>query len=165
MADYVLAIDQGTTGTTVALMDGHGQLRASVNHEFPQLYPKPGWVEHRPAEIWASVGRGLRAILRRGICRPAEIAAIGITNQRETALLWDRKDGEPLNNAVVWQCRRTTDFCASLRAAGHEPALRRTSGLVLDPYFSGCTTARVWPACCRPGGWLRARWTATCCGG
>ncbi len=136
MADYVLAIDQGTTGTTVALMDGHGQLRASVNHEFPQLYPKPGWVEHRPAEIWASVGKGLRAILRRGICRPAEIAAIGITNQRETALLWDRKDGEPLNNAVVWQCRRTTDFCASLRAAGHEPALRRTSGLVLDPYFS-----------------------------
>ena len=98
MANFVLAIDQGTTGTTVALMDASGKLRASVNCEFPQLYPKPGWVEHRPADIWASVGKGIRAILRQGVCKPIEIAAIGITNQRETALLWDRRSGEPLHN-------------------------------------------------------------------
>ena len=111
MANFVLAIDQGTTGSTVALMDARGKLRASVNVEFPQLYPQPGWVEHRPADIWASVGKALRAIQRKKICKPGEIAAIGITNQRETSLLWDRQSGEPLNNAIVWQCRRTTDFC------------------------------------------------------
>ncbi|MEZ5572482.1 MAG: glycerol kinase GlpK [Halioglobus sp.] len=137
MGKFVLAIDQGTTGSTVALMDARGKLRASVNYEFPQLYPQPGWVEHRPADIWASVGKGIRAILRRRICQPRDIVAIGITNQRETALLWDRETGEPFNNAIVWQCRRTTDFCESLRVAGHENAVRRKSGLVLDPYFSG----------------------------
>ncbi len=137
MAQFVLAIDQGTTGSTVALMDSRGVLRASVNCEFPQLYPKPGWVEHRPADIWASVTKALRAIFRRKICRPSDIVAIGITNQRETALLWDRQTGEPLNHAVVWQCRRTTDFCESLRSAGHEALVRRKSGLLLDPYFSG----------------------------
>jgi glycerol kinase len=137
MAKFVLAIDQGTTGSTVALMDARGKLRASVNYEFPQIYPQPGWVEHRPTDIWASVGKGIRAILRKKICKPGEIAAIGITNQRETSLLWDTSSGEPLNNAIVWQCRRTTDFCESLRAAGHENTVRRKSGLVLDPYFSG----------------------------
>ena len=137
MVKFVLAIDQGTTGSTVALMDARGKLRASVNYEFPQFYPQPGWVEHRPADIWASVGKGIRAILRKKICKPGEIAAIGITNQRETSLLWDTSSGEPLNNAIVWQCRRTTDFCESLRAAGHENTVRRKSGLVLDPYFSG----------------------------
>ena len=136
MADFVLAIDQGTTGSTVALMDSAGKLRASVNYEFPQIYPQPGWVEHRPADIWASVGKGIRAILRKNICKPTDIACIGITNQRETALLWDRRTGEALNNAIVWQCRRTTQFCESLRAAGHEKSVRRKSGLVLDPYFA-----------------------------
>ncbi len=136
MSGFVLAIDQGTTGSTVALMDAGGRLRASVNYEFPQVYPQPGWVEHRPAEIWASVLKGIRAILRKRICKPGDIVAIGITNQRETAILWDRKSGEPLNNAVVWQCRRTTDFCEKLRSEGHEKLIRRRSGLVLDPYFS-----------------------------
>jgi glycerol kinase len=136
MGKFILAIDQGTTGSTVALMDSRGKLRASVNFEFPQIYPKPGWVEHRPADIWASVEKGIRAILRKKICKPADIAAIGITNQRETAMLWDRQTGQPLNNAIVWQCRRTTDFCAQLKAAGHEQAVRRNTGLVLDPYFS-----------------------------
>ena len=136
MGRFVLAIDQGTTGSTVALMDARGVLRGSVNFEFPQIYPQPGWVEHRPADIWHSVGKGISAILRKKICKPSEIVAIGITNQRETALLWDRDTGEPLNNAVVWQCRRTTDFCESLRAAGHEQSVRRKTGLVLDPYFS-----------------------------
>jgi glycerol kinase len=136
MGKFILAIDQGTTGSTVALMDSRGKLRTSVNFEFPQIYPKPGWVEHRPADIWASVEKGIRAILRKKICKPADIAAIGITNQRETAMLWDRQTGQPLNNAIVWQCRRTTDFCAQLKAAGHEQAVRRNTGLVLDPYFS-----------------------------
>ena len=136
MAQFVLAIDQGTTGSTVALMDDRGKLRASVNYEFPQIYPRPGWVEHRPADIWASVGKGIRAIFRKKICKPADVAAIGITNQRETSLLWDARSGEPLNNAIVWQCRRTTDFCEALRSAGHETSVKRKSGLVLDPYFS-----------------------------
>ena len=136
MASFVLAIDQGTTGSTVALMDARGKLRASVNVEFPQIYPRPGWVEHRPADIWSSVNRALGALLRKQLCKPTDIVAIGITNQRETAVLWDRRTGEALNNAIVWQCRRTTDFCESLRRAGHEPLIRHTSGLVLDPYFS-----------------------------
>ncbi len=136
MAKFILAIDQGTTGSTVALMDAKGRLCASVNYEFPQIYPRPGWVEHRPADIWASVEKGIRAIFRKKICKPGDIAAIGITNQRETALLWDKRDGKPLNNAIVWQCRRTTDFCQSLKAAGHENVIKRKSGLVLDPYFS-----------------------------
>lgn len=136
MAQFVLAIDQGTTGSTVALMDARGKLRASVNVEFPQIYPQPGWVEHNPADIWASVGKGIRAILRKNICKPSDIACIGITNQRETSLLWDRRSGEALNNAIVWQCRRTTQFCEALRAAGHEKKVRRKTGLVLDPYFS-----------------------------
>ena len=135
-ARFILAIDQGTTGSTVALMDAGGRLRASVNYEFPQLYPQPGWVEHRPADIWASVEKGIRAIFRKGVCKPSQVVAIGITNQRETSLLWDRESSEPLNNAIVWQCRRTTDFCESLREGGHEQSIRRKSGLVLDPYFS-----------------------------
>ena len=137
MAEFILAIDQGTTGSTVALMDDRGKLRASVNYEFPQIYPRPGWVEHRPDDIWASVGKAIRAIFRKKICRPSDVVAIGITNQRETSLLWDSRSGEPLNNAIVWQCRRTTDFCESLRSAGHEKLVKRKSGLVLDPYFSG----------------------------
>jgi glycerol kinase len=136
MAQFVLAIDQGTTGSTVALMDARGKLCASVNVEFPQIYPHPGWVEHNPADIWASVGKGIRAILRKNICKPGDIACIGITNQRETSLLWDNRSGEALNNAIVWQCRRTTQFCEALRAAGHEKRVRRKTGLVLDPYFS-----------------------------
>ena len=135
--DFVLAIDQGTTGSTVALVDRRGALRARVNCEFPQIYPKPGWVEHRPEDIWASVQKGLRAILRRRVCKPADIVAIGITNQRETAALWSRDTGEPLHNAIVWQCRRTADFCESLKRRGLESRVQRKTGLVLDPYFSG----------------------------
>jgi len=136
MGSYILAIDQGTTGSTVALMDGRGRLCASVNYEFPQHYPKPGWVEHHPADIWDSVQKGIRAILRKRLCKPGDIAAIGITNQRETTVLWDRETGEALNNAVVWQCRRTTEFCEELKSAGHEKLVKRKSGLLLDPYFS-----------------------------
>jgi glycerol kinase len=171
MAEFVLAIDQGTTGSTVALVDAQGQLCASVNVEFPQHFPKPGWVEHEAEDIWASVQKALGRLLRRGLCKPSEIAAIGITNQRETALLWDRRTGEALHRAIVWQCRRTADFTASLRAAGHEQAVRERSGLVLDPYFSAskfrwllreCRRQRSAPS--RPARSRRARSTATCCG-
>ena len=134
MADFILAIDQGTTGSTVALMDSRGKLRASVNNEFPQVYPKPGWVEHRPADIWASVEKGIRAILRKKVCKPTDIAAIGINNQRETALLFDRRTGEPLNKAIVWQCRRTTDICENLNAAGYQQTVRRKKCMVIDQY-------------------------------
>ena len=136
MAEFVLAIDQGTTGSTVALVDAQGQLCASVNVEFPQYFPRPGWVEHEAEEIWASVQKALGRLLRRRLCKPSDIIAIGITNQRETALLWDRRTGEALHRAIVWQCRRTADFTASLREAGHEREVRERSGLVLDPYFS-----------------------------
>lgn len=136
MAEFVLAIDQGTTGSTVALVDAQGQLCASVNVEFPQHFPKPGWVEHEAEDIWSSVNKALGRLLRRKLCRPSDIVAIGITNQRETALLWDRRTGEALHRAIVWQCRRTADFTASLREAGHEQSVRERSGLVLDPYFS-----------------------------
>jgi glycerol kinase len=134
---FILAIDQGTTGSTAALMDARGRLRGSVNVEFAQYYPQAGWVEHRPADIWQSVLAAIRGVLRKKLCKPGDIAAIGITNQRETALLWDTETSEPLNNAIVWQCRRTTDFCESLRKKGHEALVKRKSGLVLDPYFSG----------------------------
>ena len=136
MTQVILAVDQGTTGTTIAVMAADGRLLGSVNHEFPQIYSKPGWVEHEPEAIWSSVLKGIRAVVRKGLAKPASIVAIGITNQRETALLWDRDSGKPLNNAVVWQCRRTTEFCEAMKKEGHEPAIRSKTGLVLDPYFS-----------------------------
>ena len=132
----ILAIDQGTTGTTVAVMNTRGVLLGSVNHEFPQIFPKPGWVEHEPETIWKSVLKGIRAVFRKGLCKPADIACIGITNQRETALLWERRTGKPVGRAIVWQCRRTASFCESLRKKGLEPMVRDRTGLVLDPYFS-----------------------------
>ena len=132
----ILAIDQGTTGTTVAVMNTRGVLLGSVNHEFPQIFPKPGWVEHEPEAIWKSVLKGIRAVFRKGLCKPADIACIGITNQRETALLWERRTGKPVGRAIVWQCRRTASFCESLRKKGLEPMVRDRTGLVLDPYFS-----------------------------
>ena len=136
MGHFVLAIDQGTTGSTVALVDARGQLRGDVNVEFQQHYPNPGWVEHEPAAIWASVEKALAKLLRRQICKVSDIAAIGITNQRETAVVWDRRNGEALHNAIVWQCRRTADFTGALKAAGHEPLIKRRTGLLLDPYFT-----------------------------
>jgi glycerol kinase len=136
MADFILAIDQGTTGSTVALVDAKGRLVAKVNNEFPQVFPKPGWVEHRPEEIWDSVLRAIRTLMRRKLCKPSQIAAIGITNQRETAALWRADNGEAVHNAIVWQCRRTTDFCQELQRQGLEAKIKRKTGLVLDPYFS-----------------------------
>ena len=136
MGACVMAIDQGTTGTTVLLLDRRLRALASVNQEFRQHFPRPGWVEHDLEEIWASVLSTIRRALRQAGVRGRDVAAIGITNQRETAGLWDRRTGRPLHRAIVWQDRRTADACASLKEAGHEPAVRRRTGLVLDPYFS-----------------------------
>ena len=136
MTDVILAIDQGTTGSTIALMDTTGHLVASVNHEFPQIFPEPGWVEHNTESIWQSILKGIAAIFADGAYKPGNVVAIGITNQRETAVLWDAQTGEALHNAIVWQCRRTTGACEDLKAAGHEALIRDRSGLVLDPYFS-----------------------------
>ncbi len=136
MTRFILAIDQGTTGSTVALVDDHGILRDAVNFEYPQHYPKPGWVEHDPEDIWNSVLKGIRKLLSRKICKPTDIAAIGITNQRETSLLWRRDTGEAVHRAIVWQCRRTADRCDQLKASGAEALVKRKTGLVLDPYFS-----------------------------
>jgi glycerol kinase len=132
--DLVLAIDQGTTGTTVLVVDQKLTVRARGYREFAQIYPRPGEVEHDPEAIWASVTGALAEALRP---EDAErLAAIGITNQRETTLLWERASGRPVANAIVWQDRRTAPQCAELKAAGHEDFVRKHTGLVLDPYFS-----------------------------
>jgi glycerol kinase len=134
---YVLALDQGTTGSTALLVDPDGLVRARGYAELPQHYPQPGWVEHDPAQIWATTVQALgQAVAAAGIA-PTEIAAVGITNQRETAILWERASGRPVGNAIVWQCRRTAALCDRLRADGAEPEIRRKTGLVVDAYFSG----------------------------
>ncbi len=140
MARYVLSIDQGTTGSTVLLVDESLKVRARGYAEFPQIYPEPGWVEHDPEEIWKSVLKALVSALTDGKPGPDEIVAIGITNQRETTLCIDAS-GRPLHNAIVWQDRRTAAACARLKAAGHEAQVRERTGLVLDPYFSGTKMA------------------------
>ncbi len=134
---HLLAIDQGTTGTTALLMDTHGNPVGRANREFPQHFPRPGWVEHEPDEIWSSVLEALDRVLAETGVDPATIAALGITNQRETTLLWEKDSGKPVHRALVWQDRRTTDRCEELKKSGREPEVRRVTGLVIDPYFSG----------------------------
>ncbi|MBA3392978.1 MAG: glycerol kinase GlpK [Deltaproteobacteria bacterium] len=132
---HVIAIDQGTTGSTVLVLDEQLAVRGRGYKEFAQIYPTPGWVEHDPEAIWASVTAAL-ALALKGI-EPSSIAAIGITNQRETTVLWDRKTGKAVHNAIVWQDRRTADRCAQLEADGKEARVKQLTGLTLDPYFSG----------------------------
>ena len=159
----VLAIDQGTTGTTALLLDADVHVVAAVNVEFPNHYPQPGWVEHEPAEIWHSVEQAVTgAITAAGGFDRVQVVAIGITNQRETSLFWDRATGSPLHRALVWQDRRTADHCEALRAAGHEPMVRAKTGLVLDPYFSA-TKAR-WVLDHVPGARAAASAGALCFG-
>lgn len=134
---YILALDQGTTSSRAIVFDQSGAIRSVAQREFQQLFPQPGWVEHDGQEIWATqVGVAAEAITRAGIS-PSELAAIGITNQRETTLLWDRKTGIPLYNAIVWQDRRTAGRCDELKAEGLEAIFTQKTGLVLDAYFSG----------------------------
>jgi glycerol kinase len=137
MARYVLAIDQGTTGTTALILDQRLSVKAKANVEFRQIFPKPGWVEHDLDDIWTATLKAIATAMRQASIKPAELQAIGITNQRETTLLWDRHSGRPIHNAIVWQDRRTADLCNQLKAQGKEPWVREKTGLVLDAYFSG----------------------------
>ena len=139
--DHVLALDQGTTSSRAILFDRAGRIVASAQKEFRQHYPQPGWVEHDPAEIWATQLNCAQTALRNAAIGPARVAAIGITNQRETTLLWDRTTGVPIATAIVWQDRRTAGECAALREQGHEERVRAKTGLVLDPYFSATKIA------------------------
>ncbi len=141
MPSYVLAIDQGTTGTTALLVDRSRRVVAKVNREFPQHFPRLGWVEHDLREIWGSVLDAIKGALRQARAQPAQIATIGITNQRETVCLWDRKTLKPAHRAIVWQDRRTAEDCERLREKLLEPLYRARTGLLLDPYFSGTKLA------------------------
>ena len=137
MPGYVLALDQGTTGTTAMLIDAAGAPVRAVNREIRQIYPRPGWVEHDPAELFQSCLAAAREALDAAAVHPRSIVALGITNQRETAVVWERASGAPVANAVVWQCRRTAEICDSLKARGLEDAVRRKTGLPIDAYFTG----------------------------
>jgi glycerol kinase len=137
MKKYILAIDQGTTGSTVALIDKKGKIVSSSNVEFPQIFPKPGLVEHNLDDIWSSIKKACKNTLKTSKADPTNIASIGITNQRETVALWDRQTGSQLHNAIVWQCRRTADICKRLKEDNHEKEFHKKTGLYLDPYFSG----------------------------
>jgi len=134
---FVLALDQGTTSSRAILFDRAGAVHAVAQREFAQLFPQPGWVEHDPMEIWASQSGVMAEVLAKAAIAPTDVAAIGITNQRETTVLWERATGRPVANAIVWQDRRTAPLCDALRAAGHETTFTRKTGLVLDAYFSG----------------------------
>ena len=137
MRDRLLAIDQGTTSSRAILFDTELKAEATGQREFRQYFPKPGWVEHDPEEIWTSVLAVCKAALRKAGARPQSVRAIGIANQRETVVIWNRKTGKPIHNAIVWQDRRSAEICDALKSAGHEPFFAAKTGLLLDPYFSG----------------------------
>lgn len=139
MANYILSLDQGTTSSRAILFDRSGTVVRVAQREFPQIYPQPGWVEHNPEAIWDTQFSVAQEAIH-GI-DPAEIAAIGITNQRETTIIWDRATGEPIANAIVWQCRRTAPLCESLKREGFDTRIRAITGLVTDAYFSGTKVA------------------------
>jgi glycerol kinase len=162
MAKLLLAIDQGTTGTTALVMAEDGRTVGRATLEFPQHFPEPGWVEHEPDEIWTSVLGAVADALRSAGAPASDIIAIGITNQRETTLLWERATGRSLHPAIVWQDRRTSDRCAELKARGVSELVTRTTGLVLDPYFSG--TKVEWLLEHLPGARARAEAGELCFG-
>ena len=133
----ILALDQGTTSSRAIVFDHDGQIVSVAQQEFRQIFPQAGWVEHDPLEIWSTQLAVAHQALERAGCRAGDVVAIGITNQRETTVVWDRRTGQPIHNAIVWQDRRTAGFCDALKAAGHGPAIQRKAGLVIDAYFSG----------------------------
>ncbi len=143
MSGYVLAIDQGTTSSRAIVFDAHLNVVGVGQQEFPQHFPRSGWVEHDPDDIWRTVLESCRFALSRAGIAPRDLAGIGIANQRETTLVWERASGRPVHRAIVWQDRRTADACDRLKAAGHEPLLSRKTGLLLDPYFSGTKIAAI----------------------
>jgi glycerol kinase len=136
MKQFVMALDQGTTSSRCIIFDIQGKMRSVAQKEFTQVYPKPGWVEHDPMEIWSSqISVAAEAMAKLGVSA-ADIASIGITNQRETTIVWNRRTGQPVYNAIVWQCRRTADMISDLKARGLESYIKDTTGLVPDAYFS-----------------------------
>jgi glycerol kinase len=134
---FILALDQGTSSSRAVLVDQQSNLIAIAQRELPQIYPQPGWVEQDPEAIWSSQLAAIRAVMEQAGVSASEIAAVGITNQRETTIVWDRATGHPVCNALVWQDRRTAPLCEALRVAGHEPLFQQRTGLLLDAYFSG----------------------------
>src|SRR6201991_9437 len=143
MAGYVLAVDQGTTSSRAIVFDGQYRVRGVAQQEFPQHFPRSGWVEHDPEDIWRTVVATMRGALADANLAASDIAAIGITNQRETTLIWDRKTGKAIHNAIVWQDRRTADMCEELRRAGVEGTVTAKTGLLLDAYSSGTKAAWI----------------------
>ena len=146
---YILAIDQGTTSSRALIVDADGEIAGIGQQPFQQYFPQPGWVEHDPEEIWETTLESIGVALAQAQISANELTAIGLTNQRETVVIWDRATGEPLHNAIVWQDRRTAAICEGLRAAGHEAAFAKATGLKLDPYFSG--TKLSWLLQFQPG--------------
>lgn len=135
---YIVALDQGTTSSRAVLFDRNANIIDIAQREFTQIYPKPGWVEHDPMEIWATQSSVLTEVLAKTDVHPDEVAAIGITNQRETTIVWEKETGKPVYNAIVWQCRRTADYCTGLKQNEEMVRyIRENTGLVIDPYFSG----------------------------
>lgn len=134
---YIMALDQGTTSSRTIIFDNDGKIVSVAQKEFTQIYPKAGWVEHDPMEIWGTQSGVAREALDKAGITADQIAAIGITNQRETTVVWDKNTGKPVYNAIVWQCRRTASICDELKAKGLEGAIRQKTGLVVDAYFSG----------------------------
>ncbi|MEH8025303.1 glycerol kinase GlpK [Gallibacterium anatis] len=134
---YIIALDQGTTSSRAVLLDHDANIVGIAQREFTQIYPKTGWVEHDPMEIWATQSSTLNEVVAKTGITSDQIAAIGITNQRETTIVWNKNTGKPVYNAIVWQCRRTAEFCDQLKAKGYTDYIRNTTGLVVDPYFSG----------------------------
>src|SRR5258708_11032707 len=140
---FVLAIDQGTTSSRAIVFRSDISIAATAQQEFPQHFPASGWVEHEPEDIWTSTIMVCREALEKADLKAKDIAAIGITNQRETTVVWDRATGQAVHRAIVWQDRRTADICARLKNEGHEPDISARTGLIIDPYFSGTKVAWI----------------------
>lgn len=138
---YILALDQGTTSSRAMIIDEEGEVIGVAQEEFDQIFPKPGWVEHNANEIWASILAVIAGVLLKTNISSKEIAGIGITNQRETTVIWDKESGNPIYNAIVWQSRQTEDICKQLRKDGYEDTIRSKTGLLIDPYFAGTKLA------------------------
>lgn len=157
---YILALDQGTTSSRAIVFDRDANVISTAQSEFTQHYPQAGWVEHDPMEIFATQSACMTQALAQANLHHDQIAAIGITNQRETTLVWEKSSGRPIHNAIVWQCRRSTPICQQLKQQGLEDYIRQTTGLVIDPYFSG--TKLKWILDNVPGSRERAQ-KANCC--
>ena len=162
MDTYVVALDQGTTSSRAILFNRAGEIVSRAQHPFRQIYPQPGWVEHDPMEIWNTEKRALMEAVDAAHIDPRSLAALGITNQRETTILWDRSTGAPLYNAIVWQCRRTAAICDELAAKGYGDRITEKTGLVVDAYFSG--TKIRWLLDTIPGARERAERGELCAG-